>query len=297
MYEAKSGRTGVERYSREQDTDSLMRLTIAGDLRRALEQGEFVTHFQPKIDLTTNRVIGAEALVRWHHPRRGTIAPDLFVGIAEQTGFIVPLTMYVLEEAVRACSDWRRHGMQLTVAVNMSARVLLEPTLPETVAAICSAHDVPADAVVLEITESMVVADPERVLPMLTRLATQGIALSVDDFGTGYSSLEYLKLLPVSELKIDRGFVIGMRSDPRDAAIVRSAVHLGQSLGLRVVAEGVESRQHHEELTALGCDHAQGFYYSHPIGDAQLLSWAADYDGVAATDAVALPPFRVGFAA
>ena len=139
----------------------------------------------------------------------------------------------------------------------------------------------------LEITENMVVADLERVLPTLTRLAEHGIALSLDDFGTGYSSLEYLKLLPVSELKIDRGFVIGMRSDPRDAAIVRSAVHLGRSLGLRVVAEGVESRQHHDELTALGCDHAQGFHYSHPIGDAQLLSWAADYDEVAAEESVA----------
>ena len=127
MYEAKSGRTGVERYSREQDANSLMRLTLAGDLRRALEQGEFVTHFQPKIDLETNRVHGAEALVRWHHPQRGAVPPDVFIGIAEQTGFIVPLTMRVLEDAIRACSQWRRHGAQLTVAVNLSARVLLEP--------------------------------------------------------------------------------------------------------------------------------------------------------------------------
>jgi diguanylate cyclase (GGDEF)-like protein len=296
MYEAKSGRTGIERYSREQDTDSLMRLTIAGDLRRALEQGEFATVFQPKIDLATNRVAGAEALVRWNHPRRGSIAPDLFVGIAEQTGFIVPLTMYVLDEAVRACAEWRRHGAQLTIAVNLSARVLLEPTLPETVAAICRKHGVPPDAVVLEITENMVVADPARALPMLKRLADQGVALSVDDFGTGYSSLEYLKLLPVTELKIDRGFVIGMRSDPRDAAIVRSAVHLGQSLGLRVVAEGVESRQHHEELRALGCDEAQGFHYNHGIGDVQLLSWASDYDS-ATDEQLALERLRLGYAA
>jgi diguanylate cyclase (GGDEF)-like protein len=294
MYEAKSGRTGVERYSREQDANSLMRLTIAGDLRRALDQGEFVTHFQPKVDLASNRVCGAEALVRWNHSRRGAIPPDVFVGIAEQTGFIVPLTMHVIDQAVRACGEWRRHGARLTVAVNMSARVLMEPTLPETVAAICRDRGVPPDALVLEITENMVVADPERVLPTLTRLSEYGIALSVDDFGTGYSSLEYLKLLPVSELKIDRGFVIGMRSDPRDAAIVRSAVHLGRSLGLRVVAEGVESRQHHDELSALGCDQAQGFYYSHAIPDTQLLSWAADYDDVATTrDALANEP-RIG---
>ena len=153
----------------------------------------------------------------------------------------------------------------------------------------CRAHDLPADALVLEITENMVVADPERVLPTLTRLAEQGIVLSVDDFGTGYSSLEYLKLLPVSELKIDRGFVTGMRSDPRDAAIVRSAIHLGRSLGLRVVAEGVESLQHHDELAALGCHQAQGFHYSHAVGDTHLLSWAADYDEVAAKNAAATP--------
>ena len=238
MYEAKSGRTGVERYSREQDANSLLRLTIAGDLPRALEQGEFVTHFQPKVNLASNRVSGAEALVRWHHPLHGTIPPEVFVSIAEQTGFIVPLTMHVLDEAVRACSEWRRHGARLAVAVNLSARVLLEPRLPQQVADICRAHDLPPNAVVLEITENMVVADLDRVLPTLTRLAANGFALSIDHFGTGYSSLEYLKLLPVSELKIDRGFVIGMRSDPRNAAIVRSAVHLGRSLGLQVVAEG-----------------------------------------------------------
>src|SRR5215218_10666591 len=167
MYEAKSGRTGVERYSREQDANSLTRLTLAGDLRRALEQREFAMHFQPKIDLAGNRVCGAEALVRWQHPEHGAFAPEVFVGVAEQTGFIVPLTVHVLEAAIRACSEWRRHGACLTVAVNLSARVLLEPDLPDTVAGICRAHDVPPDALVLEITESMVVADPERVLPTL----------------------------------------------------------------------------------------------------------------------------------
>src|SRR5688500_17533583 len=206
--------------------------------------------------------------------------------------------MRVLEDAIRACSDWRRHGARLTVAVNLSARVLLEPTLPDTVVEMCRAHDLPADALVLEITENMVVADPERVLPTLTRLAEHGIALSIDDFGTGYSSLDYLKLLPVSELKIDRGFVTGMRSDPRDAAIVRSAIHLGRSLGLRVVAEGVESLQHHDELTALGCHHAQGFHYSHAIGATHLLSWAADYDEIAAKHSVArLDVVRLGYVA
>ena len=278
MYEAKSGRTGVERYSREQDSDSLMRLTLAGDMRRALEQGEFITHFQPKIDLRANRACGAEALVRWYHPRRGAIPPEMFIGVAEQTGFIVPLTLHVLEQAIRGCSRWRDHGAELTVAVNLSARVLLEPDLAGTVASLCRAHRVPPEALVLEITESMVVADPERVFPVLARLADYGVLLAIDDFGTGYSSLEYLKLLPVQELKIDRGFVLGMRTDPRDAAIVRSAIHLGRSLGLRVVAEGVESHRVHDELAALGCDEAQGYFYSHALDDAQLLSWACDYD-------------------
>jgi diguanylate cyclase (GGDEF)-like protein len=282
MYEAKSGRTGVESYARGQDADNLFRLTLAGDLRRALDDGELITHFQPKVDLRVNRVCGAEALVRWQHARRGDIPPEVFIPIAEQTGFIVPLTMHVIEDAVRAASAWRRHGADLAVAVNLSARVLLEPTLPATVLGICERYELPPDALVLEITESMVVADPERVLPTLTRLAECGIALSVDDFGTGYSSLEYLKLLPVTELKIDRGFVMGMRSDPRDAAIVRSAIHLGQSLGLRVVAEGVETRQMHDELATLACDQAQGYHYSQALPEPQLLSWATDYDAAEA---------------
>jgi diguanylate cyclase (GGDEF)-like protein len=278
MYEAKSGRTGVQRYAREQDADNLIRLTLAGDLRRALEDGEIVTEFQPKIDLRADRVCGAEALVRWRHPHRGAIAPELFIGIAEQTGFIVPITLHVLEDAVRACREWRRHGAPLTVAVNLSARVLLEPDLPETVVGLCRRYDLAPDALVLEITESMVVADPERVLPTLDRLAAHGVVLSVDDFGTGYSSLEYLKLLPVRELKIDRGFVMGMRTDPRDSAIVRSAIHLGHSLGLRVVAEGVDSARAQEALGALDCDQAQGFRYSPALPAPQLLEWAAEYD-------------------
>ena len=290
MYEAKSGRTGVQRYRREQDANNLIRLTLAGDLRRALDAGEISTEFQPKIDLRSNRVSGAEALVRWRHPQQGAIAPELFVGIAEQTGFIVAITMHVMQEAVRACSNWRRHGAQLTVAVNLSARALLEPELPETVMALCRAHDLPPQALVLEITESMVVADPERVLSTLTRLADHGVALSVDDFGTGYSSLEQLKLLPVTELKIDRGFVSGMRADRRDAAIVRSAIHLGQSLGLRVVAEGVETRQLHTQLASLECDEAQGFHYSPALPAAQLLGWAAEYDGMGCAPSADAPP-------
>jgi len=280
MYEAKSGRTGVQRYAREQDADNLIRLTLAGDLRRALDVGEIVTEFQPKIDLRSDRVCGAEALVRWRHPQRGEIAPELFIGIAEQTGFIVPITLHVLRDAVRAVREWRRHGSHLTVAVNLSARVLLEPDLPERIAELCRAHDVAPDALVLEITESMVVADPERVLPTLNRLAAAGVVLSVDDFGTGYSSLEYLKMLPVRELKIDRGFVMGMRTDPRDTAIVRSAIHLAHSLGLRVVAEGVDSAHTHHELATLDCDQAQGFRYSPSLPGPQLLSWAADYDAL-----------------
>jgi EAL domain-containing protein (putative c-di-GMP-specific phosphodiesterase class I) len=179
----------------------------------------------------------------------------------------------------------RRHGGELTVAVTLSARVLRARNLPETVGAMCHDAGVPPQALVLEITESMVLSDPTRVLSTLDGLAALGVTLSVDDFGTGYSSLEYLKLLPVDELKIDRGFVIGMRTDPRDAAIVRSAVHLGRSLGLRVVAEGVESRQHHDELVGLGCDEAQGFHYSHALEAPRLLSWATDYDDAVPTPA------------
>jgi diguanylate cyclase (GGDEF)-like protein len=265
MYQAKEGAVGVVRYSSQEDDSSLARLALAADLRRALENSEFVPYFQPKVDLRTGVVVGAEALLRWRHPTQKNVSPDVFIPLAEQTGLIVPVTLQVISAAIRECSLWRARGRDLSVAVNLSARVLVDPTLPDHVEELCRCWDLPTRALVLEITESMIVDDPARALPVVNRLAALGVRMSIDDFGTGYSSLEYLKVLPVAEMKIDRTFVAGMADDVRDAAIVRHTIELGRSLGLRVVAEGVESAEAHERLAAMGCDHGQGFLYSRAV--------------------------------
>jgi diguanylate cyclase (GGDEF)-like protein len=277
MYRAKEGATGVERYSEQQDDSSLARLALAADLRRALEKSEFVPYFQPKIDLRTGEVVGAEALLRWNHPTEANVSPDVFIPLAEQTGLIVPVTLQVISAAIRECSLWRARGLgDLSVAVNLSARVLVDPQLPAHVEELCRCWDLPTRALVLEITESMVVDDPTRALPIVERLAELGVRMSIDDFGTGYSSLEYLKVLPVREMKIDRSFVAGMGTDLRDAAIVRHSIDLGRSLGLRVVAEGVESAEDHALLAEMGCDHGQGFHYSRAVPAAEFEAWVVE---------------------
>jgi diguanylate cyclase (GGDEF)-like protein len=273
MYQAKGGATGVERYSVKQDDSSLERLALAADLRRALEQNEFVPYFQPKVDMRTDRVCGAEALLRWMRADGKEVSPEVFIPLAEQTGLIVPVTLQVIASAVRECAVWRGHGHDVSVAVNLSARALVHPGLPDHVEELCRCWDLPTRALVLEITESMIVDDPGRALPVIERLAELGVRLSIDDFGTGYSSLEYLKTLPVREMKIDRSFVAGMADDVRDVAIVRHSVDLGRSLGLRVVAEGVETVEAHELLAAMGCDQAQGYYYSRPIPSEEFERW------------------------
>jgi diguanylate cyclase (GGDEF)-like protein len=295
MYQAKEGATGVERYSVAQDDSSLARLALAADLRRALENSEFVPYFQPKIDLRDGTVVGAEALLRWNHPTQASVSPDVFIPLAEQTGLIVPVTLQVISAAIRECSLWRARGRgDLSVAVNLSARVLVDPMLPTHVEELCRCWDLPTPALVLEITESMIVDDPARTLPIVERLADLGVRLSIDDFGTGYSSLEYMKVLPVAEMKIDRSFVAGMGCDPRDAAIVRHSIDLGRSLGLRVVAEGVESAEDHAALAGMGCDHAQGFFYSRPVPAADFEAWVVETQkrSVAGGEVVALADAR-----
>jgi diguanylate cyclase (GGDEF)-like protein len=278
MYQAKEGRTGVERYAPELDGNSVQRLTLAGDLRSALERGEFVLHYQPKVDLRDGQVMGAEVLLRWAHPTYGWLAPDDFVPLAEHTGLIVPLTGHVLDNALRQLGSWRSAGIDLSVAVNLSARTLVERDLPDQIEAMCRQWNVPTDRLVLEITESMVVADPARTLPVLARLHELGVEISVDDFGTGYSSMDYLKRLPVKEVKIDRSFVTPMADDARDAAIVRCTIDLARSLGLRVVAEGVESLEVHERLAALGCDQGQGFWISRALPAPQFTAWLTEQE-------------------
>jgi diguanylate cyclase (GGDEF)-like protein len=295
MYQAKAGATGVERYSVQQDDSSLARLALAADLRRALEESEFVPYFQPKVDLRSGRVAGAEALLRWHHPTQDDVSPDVFIPLAEQTGLIVPLTLHVIAAAVRECSAWRERGGDYSVAVNLSARALVEAQLPDHVEELCRCWNLPTHALVLEITESMIVEDPTRALPVVHRLADLGVRLSIDDFGTGYSSLEYLKMLPVREMKIDRSFVSGMADDPRDTAIVRCAIELGRSMGLRIVAEGVESLEAHLRLAEMGCDQGQGYHYARALDPAGFAAWlrrTEELTGAPHPSVVSLDPAR-----
>ena len=264
MYAAKRARTGCAVY-RDGFGYSRENLELIADLRRALDEDELVVYYQPKAALATGRVVAVEALVRWQHPERGLILPDAFIPLAENTGLMRPLTLQVLDRALAQCRAW-----DLGVSVNVSTRNLLDPTLPEAVDALLEHHGVPADRLELEITETTIMADPARAKAVLDRLRAMGVDLAVDDFGTGYTSLRWLRELPVTTLKIDKSFVMDF-----DSVIVSSIVQLGRSLGLQVVAEGVEDAASWEQLRALGCDLVQGYYLSRPQPEAVLTPWLA----------------------
>ncbi|HZT16207.1 MAG TPA: EAL domain-containing protein [Gaiellaceae bacterium] len=273
MYVAKSERTRCELYSPSRDEYSPARLALAGELRRAIDGGELVLHFQPKADLPSGRVRGVEALVRWQHPDRGLLGPDQFVPLAERTGLIRELTRHVLAAALRQLREWEAAGIVLDVAVNLSARDLVDAELPDTVAGLLDEHGVEPRRLELEITESVLLTDPTRAGGVLARLDAMGVRLAIDDFGSGYSSLAYLKRLPVGAIKIDRSFVTNMGRDENDAVIVRSTIDLGRTLGLRVVAEGVEDERAWSELARLRCDQAQGYFLSRPLPAEALAAW------------------------
>jgi EAL domain-containing protein (putative c-di-GMP-specific phosphodiesterase class I) len=256
------------------DPYSPQQLATLGELRRALEADQLLLHYQPKVDLRSRHVVGTEALVRWQHPKRGLVPPDQFISLAERGGLIKSLTRWVLAEAVGQCNAWRRAGTHLPVSVNLSARNLQDPQLADHISELLDAQDLGPESLELEITENAMMADPPRAAEILRTLDKRGVALSIDDFGTGYSSLVYLRKLPVSEIKIDTSFVIGMAAHhDDDTAIVRSTSDLGHSLGLRVVAEGVEDGHTLELLDSFGCDAAQGFHMAHPMPPAQLAVW------------------------
>jgi diguanylate cyclase (GGDEF)-like protein len=265
MYSAKSGNLRVTVYDPQLDADNAVRLRTMQELETAFAQKQFVLHYQPKVDLRTGASIGAEALVRWQHPQRGLLYPDAFLPLVEQSGLIGALTRQVLAGAIGQVAAWRAEGMEVTVAVNLSATDLLDATLAPEVARLLKMHDVPADALELEITESVLMSDPECARTVLESLQRLGLRIAIDDYGTGYSSLAYLRDLPVDELKIDRTFVARVTSDPRSAAIVRSTVELGHALGFEVVAEGVEDAATLDVLLESGCDLAQGYLFSRPV--------------------------------
>jgi diguanylate cyclase (GGDEF)-like protein len=273
MYVAKDTHAGFVLFDRRQDQHSPRRLALLGELRRAIEGRQLLLHYQPKIDAHSGQVLGVEALVRWQHPTHGLVPPAEFIPLAERTGLIGPLTHYVMDAALHQCRDWRQAGHELPVAVNVSARRLLDLAFPDEVAELLARWEVPARLLVVEITESAIMADPAHAMQILGRLNQMGVGLSIDDFGTGYSSMAYLKSLPVHELKVDRSFVSQMTSNSSDAVIVRSTVDLGRNLGLRVVAEGVEDQTTLEALDALGCDAVQGYHVSRPVTPDDLIDW------------------------
>jgi diguanylate cyclase (GGDEF)-like protein len=274
MYVAKDQGRGICVYDKAADRHSPARLAMLGDLRRALDRGELVLHYQPKISISNGDVVGAEALVRWQHPQGGLVLPDAFIPLAEHTELIGPLTRHILGEALAQARAWCEHGHSRPVAVNLSARSLLDEHLPDRVAELLAEHHVPADLLVFEVTESAVVTEPLRARLLLEQLSALGVRISIDDFGAGYTSLGQLKTLPVSELKIDRSFVTTMTEDNRNALIVQSVINLGHNLGLSIVAEGVEDQQTLAALAALDCDVAQGYYIARPM-TAEALDAAA----------------------
>jgi diguanylate cyclase (GGDEF)-like protein len=294
MYAAKEEHAAHQLYSAKLDHHSLRRLTVLTDFRRALESDEFIVHYQPIVDIPGAHPCGAEGLVRWEHPELGLLAPSHFIPIAEQSGLIGPLTRHVLERSIAQCAEWHRDGRDLDVAVNLSVRDLLDRELPRQIERMLDEHHLAPDALQLEVTESMLMSDPDRALATVVRLRELGIRVAVDDFGTGYSSLANLKRLPINELKIDRSFISPLLKDESDLIIVRSTINLGHDLGLTVIAEGVEDELTLKRLELLGCDLAQGYHLSRPlaadafgewIGRAEERTGAAEAEADAGADA------------
>ncbi len=273
MYVAKRRGLGYTLYTPEEDQYSPARLALTHQLRHAIEQDELRLYFQPVVSFATGRLTHVEALVRWQHPEHGMLPPDQFVPLAEQIGLINALSAWVIDAALRQCAVWRQANQPVSVSINLSARNLHDPQLPQAIVRLLEKHGVPPEQLTIELTESMIMGEPARALETLSQLNQMGVGLSIDDYGTGYSSLAYLKRLPMHELKIDKSFVLDMVADENDAVIVRSTIDLGHNLGLQVVAEGVENREIWERLATLGCDQAQGYYLARPMPAEDLAGW------------------------
>ncbi|HET6908488.1 MAG TPA: EAL domain-containing protein [Mycobacteriales bacterium] len=277
MYVAKERNTGIEVYSSDTDRHSTMRLGMMAELRTALENGDLELHFQPKADLRTRDVVGLEALLRWRHPERGMVPPDEFIPLAEQTGLMRAITQFVVDAALKQLAEWWGQGLRVQAAINVCARDLYDRDFADFLRHRLAEHGVPPRALMVEVTEGVLMADPSRAASTLLSLADVGVGVSLDDFGTGYSSLVHLKRLPVSEVKIDRSFVMRMDVNEDDAAIVRSIIDLASALGLRVVAEGVETQEAWDRLSVYGCDAAQGWYLAPALPPAEMTRWLKDY--------------------
>ena len=273
MQQAKQKHIGVVENTSALDQCNTRHLTLLGELREAIMSNDLVAYYQPKVDIKTGLVKELEALVRWKHQVRGLIPPDEFIPLAEQTGLIKPLTLWILHESLMQCAKWNNEGFKLGVAVNLSTSGLLDTEFPDTVARALNSHNIAPEKLLIEITESAVMTDADRAMEILNRLATMGVRLSIDDFGTGYSSLSYLSKLPVKEIKIDKSFVTDMGSNSNNARIVQATINLGHNLGLEVVAEGVENAWTLSLLQPLGCDTAQGYYFTRPRDAQEFITW------------------------
>jgi len=273
MYLAKRTQSGYALYDEKLDQNSMQRLTISSDLRAAIESDQLRLFYQPQVDLTTGNVVCIEALLRWHHPKFGVISPADVMEVAEGTELIKPLTTWTLKTALTDLADLRHKGYLLDVAVNLSARLLHDPTLPKMLQHCLDELCIPPDWLILEITESAIISDPEHALLVAQQIVAMGIRLSIDDFGTGYSSLAYLKHLPACELKIDKSFVIDMLGSESDTMIVRSTIDLAHNFGMRVVAEGIENEQVWRRLKQLDCDVAQGYWIARPMLLSEFRKW------------------------
>ena len=273
MYAAKRSGSGCLLYDTRHDTQTPERLSLMGELRHAVEHDDLTVYYQPKMDLATGQVNHVEALVRWDHATRGFVAPDRFIPFAEQTGYIKAITRWVARRVIAQTAEWRSRGIELQCSINVSARDLLGTELPDFFAATLKEFGVGPSSICVEITESAVMEDPAHALSTLEKLHGMGLRLSIDDFGTGYSSLAYLKRMPVDEIKIDKSFVMSMTQERDDEVIVRSTIDLGHTMGLKVVAEGVENDAILERLRESGCDMAQGYLLSRPLPAAKLEEW------------------------
>jgi diguanylate cyclase len=275
MYDAKRSGAGVARYDSSRHADSSGHLALVEDLRTALAEGQLVLHHQPQLDIATGDTVGVEALVRWQHPVRGLLGPGEFLPLAEVHGLMGALTEAVLAQAVAQAAAWRENGLDLRMSVNLSASNLLDAGLPARVAGLLVVHRLPPESLVLEVTESVLLTDPDRSVAVVRALADLGAGVSIDDFGTGYSSLAYLRDLPVAELKLDRSFTVDLLTDVRAEAIVASTIELAHRLGLHVVAEGVEDEATLRHLQSLDCDTSQGYLHSRPLPADEFARWFA----------------------
>jgi diguanylate cyclase (GGDEF)-like protein len=285
---ARSRRGGVEVYSPEHHRSGAERLALLGEVRPAMERGEFTLFYQPQIALRTGRVTGVEALLRWQHPRRGMIPPLQFISLIEQTALVGPVTLHVIDLALSQAARWRQEGLHLGMSVNLSARNLHDPELPEQIAALLQRHSVPAATLTVEVTESAAMADLATAIDVLEELRALGVGTSIDDFGSGNASIAYLAKLPVGELKIDRSFVTPMCESAREEAIVRTTIDLARHLELHVVAEGIETAAVCERLAEMGCDTGQGYLISRPVSAEELTPWLISHAGEDAVTAGSL---------